>query len=68
MRRAMEPAEEALDDGARDEFQVPDPGQDGRIEELDAGEGVTRHSGAPRWEQGTAESPVPGPQSLVPSS
>ena len=38
---------------ARDKLQVPDPGQDGRIEELDAGEGVTRHSGAPRWEQGT---------------
>ena len=36
----MQPAEEALDDGARDELEVPDPGQDGRIEELDAGEGV----------------------------
>ena len=38
MRRAMQPAEEALDDGARDELEVPDPSQDGRVEELDAGE------------------------------
>jgi hypothetical protein len=36
----MEPAEEAFDDRARDELEVPDPGQDGWVEELDAGEGA----------------------------
>ncbi len=34
VRRAVEPGEEAVDDHTREELQVPDPAQDGRVEKL----------------------------------
>ena len=76
MWRAMKAAEETLDDGARDELQVPDPGQDGRIEELDAGRalldtqalrGGNSELGTGNWEQSRREEPqFPVPRSRFP--
>ena len=47
----MQAAQEPLDDGARDELEVPDPSQNGGVQELESGECVAAHSPDPRAER-----------------
>ena len=46
IRRAVEAGQESIDDGARQQLEIPDPTQDGRVEELSARGGVAGTRGS----------------------